>query len=149
MRLLIQRVGEATVEVDDKIVGKIGAGLLVFIGVEKGDSNDEVQYLAQKTVNLRIFEDAQGKMNLSVKDISGEILVISQFTLAADLSRGNRPGFDDAAKPAEAEKLYQAYCAQLKQLGMRIATGIFQADMKVRLLNDGPATFILEKRSRG
>ncbi len=145
MKLLVQRVLQASVEVDHKIVGQIKQGLLVFLGIEKGDTNEQADFLAHKLVNLRIFEDEQAKMNLSVQDIHGELLVISQFTLAADTSRGNRPGFEHAENPAQAETMYYYFLDKLKQSGITPQTGIFQADMKVNLINDGPATFLLSK----
>lgn len=145
MKLLIQRVKQASVAVNNQVVGQINQGLLIFIGIVKGDTKQQADYLARKASNLRIFEDNQGKMNLSVKDINGSALVISQFTLAGDCSQGNRPGFDNAARPQEAQPLYEYFSAQLRAEGIPVENGIFQADMQVNLINDGPVTFILER----
>ncbi|MDO4183831.1 MAG: D-aminoacyl-tRNA deacylase [Rhodospirillales bacterium] len=144
MKLLLQRVKNANVSVEGKIVGKINQGLLIFVGIVKGDTPQQAEYLARKSANLRIFEDEQGKMNLSVKDVGGSALVISQFTLAGDCTQGNRPGFDNAARPDDAKSLYEYFSTQLKANGVPVENGIFQADMQVSLINDGPATFILE-----
>lgn len=145
MKLLVQRVLEANVKVDGKIVGSINKGLLVFLGVEKGDTEKQADFLANKLINLRIFEDDNEKMNLNVKDINGEIMVISQFTLAADTTHGNRPGFSYAEDPQKANKMYEYFNLVLTNNGIIPQTGIFQADMKVSLINDGPATFLLSK----
>ncbi len=145
MKLLLQRVKNASVTVNNELVGQIKQGLLIFIGIVKGDTKQQADYLARKASNLRIFEDKQGKMNLSVKDIKGSALVISQFTLAGDCTQGNRPGFDNAAHPEEAKPLYEYFSAQLKNHGVPTENGIFQTDMQVSLTNDGPVTFILER----
>lgn len=145
MRLLIQRVKKASVTVNNHQVSQIGTGLLIFIGIFKDDEKTQADYLARKTAALRIFEDQAGKMNLSLKDIGGNALVVSQFTLAGDTSRGNRPGFDNAAHPETAKPLYEYFSDRLRAEGIEVQNGIFQADMAVELLNDGPVTFILEK----
>ncbi|MBE6452710.1 MAG: D-tyrosyl-tRNA(Tyr) deacylase [Alphaproteobacteria bacterium] len=145
MKALLQRVSQASVSVDGKQVSSIKQGLLILLGVEREDTTANAEYLARKSADLRIFEDAEGKMNLSVKDIKGEVLVVSQFTLAGDTSRGNRPGFDTAAKPDIANSHYLYFCECLKKHGLPVQTGIFQADMQVSLINDGPVTFMLEK----
>ncbi len=145
MRLLIQRVSKASVKVEGKCVGKINKGFLVFLGITHGDTKDNVDYLVNKLYNLRVFEDENEKMNLSIKDINGEILIVSQFTLYADTSHGNRPSFINAAKPDKANELYEYFIEKAKQTGLKIEAGIFGADMKVELLNDGPVTILLEK----
>ncbi len=145
MKLLIQRVKKASVSVNNDTVGKIEQGILIFIGVCKEDTKEQADFLARKAANLRIFEDENGKMNLSVKDIKGEALVISQFTLAGDCTRGNRPGFDKAAHPDIAKPMYEYFSEQLRNENIKVENGIFQADMQVSLINDGPVTFILEK----
>lgn len=145
MKILVQKVLNASVTVNKQLVSQINQGFLLFIGVEKGDTQNQADFLAKKIANLRIFEDENNKMNLSIQDVKGEILAVSQFTLAADLSRGNRPGFDSAARPEEAKLLYKYFVAQLQTYNLPVQTGIFQADMKVALTNDGPCTFILEK----
>ena len=140
MRTLIQRVSEASVVVDDDTIGQIGNGLLVLVCAMDGDTDDRAEFLARKVANLRIFEDEQGKMNRSIQDVGGAALVVSQFTLAADTSRGNRPGFSSAASPEDGERLYQRFCDLLSDHGVPGKTGKFGADMKVNLVNDGPVT---------
>lgn len=145
MKAVIQRVSEASVSVDSKCVGECKKGLMVLFGAAEGDTEAEVELLAKKTANLRIFCDENDKMNLSVLDIEGEILAISQFTLCADVKKGNRPSFINAMEPVNAERLYKLYCEKLRELGVkRVAEGIFGADMKVSLVNDGPVTIIYD-----
>lgn len=146
MRAVLQRVSQARVEVDGQTVGAIGRGLLVLLGVEQGDKAQDAELLAKKNAELRLFEDDAGKMNLSVEDIGGEVLVVSQFTLAADCRKGRRPGFSRAAPPDIAEGLYEHYVALLRQRGLTVATGQFQAMMQVSLTNDGPVTFLLDSK---
>ena len=144
MRIVIQRVASAQVEVNRQIVGSVQRGLLVLVGVGHHDSENEARWLANKTAELRVFEDEQGKMNRSLIDIAGAALVVSQFTLLADCRRGRRPAFTDAAPPALAERLYLRFADVLAQRDIEVKTGIFAADMQVSLVNDGPVTFWLE-----
>ena len=145
MKLILQRVASASVYVDEEKIANINRGILVLFGVEKGDREDQTFFLADKTLNLRIFPDDSGKMNFSCVDIGGDILVVSQFTLAGDCSRGRRPGFDRAADPGTARTLYECYVKLLNRSGLKVAMGIFAADMKVQSVNDGPVTFLLER----
>src|SRR5580704_633527 len=140
MRAVIQRVRRARVSVDTRIVGEIGAGVLVLLGVGKGDSSDAASYLAEKTATLRIFNDAGGKMNVSLLESGGAALVVSQFTLYGDVRRGRRPAFERAAPPQEAKEIYEQYAIRLRTFGIRVETGIFQAHMVLELENDGPVT---------
>lgn len=145
MKLVIQRAKDASVTVDKKIVGKIDNGFVVLFGVKEGDTREEADYLVKKLINLRVFTDENDKMNLSIKDVGGELLIISQFTLYADCSGGNRPSFVNAAKPEEANKLYEYFCSECQKQNIKVEKGIFGAKMEVRLMNDGPVTIILEK----
>ena len=148
MKTLIQRVSEASVVVDDDTIGRIGNGLLVLVCAMQGDTDEQAEFLARKVANLRIFEDEQGKMNRSIQDVRGAALVVSQFTLAADTSRGNRPGFSNAARPEDGEPLYHRFCDLLSGHGVPVQTGKFGADMKVKLVNDGPVTILLDTEDR-
>lgn len=143
MIALLQRVKEASVTVNQSVIGEIDKGLLVFIAIEPNDTEAKAKRLAERVSGYRIFEDEQGKMNLNVKQSGGDILVVSQFTLAADTTKGLRPSFTSAATPDFSKKLYQYFCQELRNLGYTVPTGEFGADMKVRLLNDGPVTFTL------
>lgn len=144
MKAVIQRVSEARVVVDGTITGAIGIGTLVLLAVEQGDSEQDADWLAKKIVALRMFGDSEGKMNLSLQEVGGGILAISQFTLAGNCSKGRRPSFVGAAPPDEGKRLYEYFIRKTAESGIPVATGIFQADMKVSLVNDGPVTFILE-----
>jgi D-tyrosyl-tRNA(Tyr) deacylase len=146
MRAVLQRVSSARVVVEEESVGEIGPGLAVLLGVEEGDDENDALYLAEKTAGLRIFEDGEGKMNLSVTDTCGEILVVSQFTLLADCRQGRRPGFSRAAPPEKANALYEHYVDLLRERGLRVETGTFQAMMEVSLVNRGPVTMLLDSR---
>ncbi len=144
MRIVLQRVKEARVEVSGKVVGRIGRGFCLLLGVEKGDKEDDSDYLARKTAELRVFPDENGKMNLSVADVGGEVLAVSQFTLAASVRKGRRPSFDGAEEPQRAEELFGRFVEALTSSGIPVETGVFQALMEVHIVNDGPVTFLLE-----
>lgn len=144
MRAVVQRVSQADVKVDGETIGEIGSGLLVLVGVTEADDQKAVEYLANKILGLRIFEDDQGLMNLSVEQIAGELLIVSQFTLFGDCRRGRRPSFEAAARPEQANQLYESLVQLLKLSGLKVATGRFRAEMKVSLLNDGPVTLLLD-----
>jgi D-tyrosyl-tRNA(Tyr) deacylase len=145
MKSVLQRVSQASVTVDQQVIGQIGQGLLVLFGVEKADDEGKLDYHIGKLLRLRIFADENGKMNRSIQDISGELLIVSQFTLAGDCRKGNRPGFDNAMPPTEAERMYQRFVARLREeSGLKVETGSFGAMMQVSLINDGPVTFLLE-----
>jgi D-aminoacyl-tRNA deacylase len=144
MRAIVQRVSLCRVLVEGKVVGEIGAGLLVLLGVSKTDTEAAADYLAEKTLGLRIFEDAEGRMNVSVQDSGGAVLVVSQFTLYGDVRRGKRPSFDAAARPEEAKRLYEYFVEKIRAAGLRCETGVFQAMMDVELVNAGPVTILLD-----
>lgn len=145
MKLVIQRVKNASVEVEEKIVGEIEKGFLVLVGIKTGDTKEQADYLVKKVCNLRIFTDENNKMNLSLKDVNGKLLIVSQFTLYGNCNDGNRPSFIEAAKPEEAIPLYEYFCNECAKRGIEVQKGIFGADMKVKLLNDGPVTIVIEK----
>ncbi len=149
MRALIQRVKRASVTINSQITGKINEGLLIFLGVGEDDTEKQVQYLVEKCTGLRIFTDEQDKMNLSVKDIKGEILVVSQFTLYGDCKKGKRPSFVRAARPETAIPLYESFIAHCKNTGLNVQTGEFGADMQIELINDGPVTIWLDTEEMG
>lgn len=144
MKLVIQRVANATVKIEEKTVGEIQKGFLVLVGIKQGDTKEQADILVKKLCNLRVFEDENNKMNLSIKDINGKLLIVSQFTLYADCKKGNRPSFIEAARPEEAEPLYEYFKQGCKKEGIEVQSGKFGADMKVWLLNDGPVTIIIE-----
>lgn len=146
MRALIQRVTKASVSIEGKVVGSIGKGLVILLGVKLGDTDDDANFLADKSVNLRIFADQEGKFNLSALDVGGELLAISQFTLYGDTRKGRRPSFIDAAPPEISEPLYEKFVTYLRQSGLKVATGEFGAMMLVEIHNDGPVTILLESK---
>jgi D-tyrosyl-tRNA(Tyr) deacylase len=146
MRALLQRVTEARVTVDEAVTGEIGAGLLVLLGVSKLDTEADAEFVAQKVLNLRVFEDEHGKMNRSILDTGGAVLVVSQFTLYGDCRKGRRPSFDDAAPAEQARALYEHFVAFARRANLKVETGVFQAHMSVSLVNDGPVTLLVESR---
>jgi len=148
VKALLQRVTGASVSVGGEVVGKIGQGLVIFVGVANGDTEKDAQYLAQKTVSLRIFSDEEGKFNLSALDIKGELLVVSQFTLLADTRKGRRPSFIEAAPPAQAEELFEQFVEQARSTGLKVETGRFQQYMQVEIHNDGPVTILLDSQEK-
>lgn len=146
MRCVIQRVSRAKVVVEGEAVGEIGQGYVVLLGVEEGDTEADVRYLADKVAGLRVFEDAEEKMNLSIQDVGGAVLAVSQFTLCGDARHGRRPSFSSAAKPEKAVPLYEGFCETLRAAGIFVATGVFRAHMEVSLVNDGPVTILLDSK---
>ena len=148
MRAVIQRVSESSVQVDGSIAGEIASGMLVLLGVEKGDQRSDFNYILDKTLGLRIFEDEAGKMNLSAAQVNAEILVVSQFTLLGDVRRGKRPAFTAAEDPSIAKTTYLEFVEAIRSSGLKVETGIFAADMKVSLVNDGPVTILLDSRKQ-
>ncbi len=148
MKALLQRVTRGSVSIAGEVVGQIGRGLVALIGVATGDTEKDAEYLARKVVSLRIFADEQGKFNLSVQDVSGELLVVSQFTLLADTRKGRRPSFVDAAPPDKARSLFERFVAETRKSGLRVETGRFQEHMQVEILNDGPVTVMLDSRDK-
>jgi|SRR3990167_3562148 len=146
MRAVIQRVKEARVEVEGEVVGRIGEGMLILLGAGKDDSEEDARYLADKAIALRIFEDPEGKMNLSVRETGGEVLVVSQFTLYGDCRKGRRPSFDKAAPPELAEELYELFVGEIRERGVKVETGRFRAMMDVHLINRGPVTLMLDSK---
>jgi len=148
MKVVLQRVKEASVRVHNEVKGKINRGVCLLVGIERGDSEKDAQYLTQKIVELRIFPDKEGKMNLSLSEINGEILAVSQFTLAGSVRKGRRPSLDKAEEPKRAEKLFNYFVDLIRESGIKVETGIFGALMEVHLINDGPVTFILESRKK-
>ena len=148
MKIVLQRVKRASVGVDGKVAGEIGRCICLLVGIEKGDASEDVEFLARKTVELRIFPDQEGKMNLSLAEVQGEVLAVSQFTLAASVRKGRRPSLDNAESPERAAALFDEFVGLIRQSGLRVATGVFQALMEVQIVNDGPVTFILDSKKQ-
>ena len=148
MRVVVQRVTDAKVSVGGEVVGEIGLGLLVLLGVARDDSGEDADYLAEKTANLRVFDDETGRMNRSLVDVGGAMLIVSQFTLYGDVHRGRRPSYAEAAEPGRANALYEYFVDRVRQQGIRVETGVFQAAMQVNLTNDGPVTILVDSRRR-
>jgi len=148
MKALLQRVTSASVSIGGEVAGRIGKGLVVFVGVGEGDTERDAQYLAQKTANLRIFADEASKFNLSALDVNGELLIVSQFTLMADTRKGRRPSFVEAAEPARAEELFESFLAEARSTGLKVETGRFQEHMQVEIHNNGPVTIMLDSRDK-
>ncbi len=148
MRAVVQRVKHSQVTVEEKVVGKIQSGLMVLLGVEDGDAHKDVQYMIDKVTNLRIFEDEEGKMNCSIKDVGGDVLAVSQFTLLGDCRKGRRPSFINAARPDAANNLYEAFVEGVRTQGLTVETGVFQAEMLVDIANDGPVTLLLDSKKQ-
>jgi D-aminoacyl-tRNA deacylase len=146
VRAVVQRVSSAAVRVEGKVAGEIGAGLCVLVGVGQGDSEEDARWLGDKVVDLRVFEDGQGKMNRSVMEVGGAVLAISQFTLFGDARKGTRPGFAEAARPEIAQPLYAKFCEQVRARGVRVGEGVFRATMQVQLVNEGPVTLLLDSK---
>jgi D-tyrosyl-tRNA(Tyr) deacylase len=149
MKIVLQRVKQASVVVEGRIAGEIGKGICLLVGIEKGDTLQDVEFLARKAVELRIFPDQEGKMNLSLAEAQGAVLAVSQFTLAASVKKGRRPGFDNAESPGRAAELFDRFVGLVRESGVRVATGVFQALMEVQIINDGPVTFILDSKKGG
>jgi D-tyrosyl-tRNA(Tyr) deacylase len=147
MKIVLQRVKKASVETGGRTVGEIGRGICLLVGIEKGDTTADAEALARKALELRIFPDSEGKMNLALADVGGEVLAVSQFTLAGSVKKGRRPSFDTAEAPDRAAELFEDFVRRLTEAGARVATGVFQAHMDVHILNDGPVTFILDSRA--
>jgi D-tyrosyl-tRNA(Tyr) deacylase len=149
MIIVLQRVKEAWVESGGRTKGRIGRGICLLVGIEKGDTREDSEFLARKATELRIFPDSEGRMNLSLSEADGDVLAVSQFTLAGSIKKGRRPSFDRAEEPGEAEALFEDLIARIRQKGFRVETGVFQAEMNVHISNDGPVTFVLESRKTG
>jgi D-tyrosyl-tRNA(Tyr) deacylase len=149
MKIVLQRVTQASVLVEGRITGEIGKGICLLVGIERGDTLQDVEFLARKSVGLRIFPDREGKMNLSLAEVQGEVLAVSQFTLAASVKKGRRPGFDNAENPERAAELFSRFVELVRESGFEVATGVFQVSMEVHIVNDGPVTFILDSRKGG